>query len=142
MLTHIEEFSNKWAIKTVEGSENLLTSLTVSGSDGSDGTFPGGFGNPINLTVSGARWRLTMVFVEIEAFGGPLPAQIRRFASCDIQNGLVKTFTDVPGGLFVLENGLPVLRCKNLDPDVTPFEGAVNPFDFSISRDMLRERQP
>lgn len=138
MLTHIEEFSDKWSIKTVEGHENFLTSLTVSGSDGSDGTFTGGFGSPINLIVTGARWRITMVFLEMLAFGGPFPSQIRRFVSFDLQNGLVMTFTDVPGGLFILDDGLPVLSCKNLDPSVNPFEGAVNPFDFTIDERMLR----
>jgi hypothetical protein len=139
MLTHIEEFSDKWAIKTVEGQEILLARLTVSGSDGSDGTFPSDLGSPINLIITGTNWRITMVFQEILAFGGPLPSQIRRFVSFDLQNGLVKTFTDVPGGLFVLEDGLPVLSCKNLDPSVNPFKGAVNPFDFTIDRKMLHE---
>jgi len=137
MLTHTEEFSEKWSITTIDGNEHLLDSLTVVGSDGSDGTF--GFGSPINLTVSGARWRVTMVFQEMLALGGPLPSQIRRFATFDLQDGLVKIFTDVAGGLFELDEGLPVLRCKNLNPSVNPFAGAVNPFDFTIDRKMLRE---
>jgi hypothetical protein len=139
MLTHTEEFSDKWSIKTVEDHENLLISLTVFGSDGSDGTFAGGFGSPINIIVTGARWRITMAFQEMLAFGGPFPSQIRRFVSYDLHNGLVKTFTDVAGGLFVIEDGLPVLSCKNLDPSVNPFEGVVNPFDFTLDPKMLRE---
>jgi hypothetical protein len=141
MLTHTEPFSDKWSIKTVDDNEHLLASLTVSGSDGADGTYAGGFGNAIDLVVSGANWRVVMVFQEMQAFGGPLPSQIRRLASFDLNNGLVKTFTDVAGGLFEPEEGLHVLRCKNLDPTVNPFEGAVNPYDFTIDAKMLRETQ-
>jgi hypothetical protein len=145
MLTHTEEFSDKWSIKTVTDNENFLVSLTISGSDGSDGTVPGGFGQPVNLIVTGARWRVTMTFVEMLGGGPlppdgiPLPSQIRRFIRYDLPDGLVKTFTDVAGGLLVLEEGLPVLICKNLDPNVNPFAGAKNPYDFTIDRRMLRE---
>jgi len=143
MLSHTEQFSDKWSIQTVTGNEHLLVSLTISGSDGSDATVPGG--SPVNLTVSGARWRITMEFVEMLG-GGPLPpggiplsSQIRRFVRYDLPNGLVKSFSDVAGGLLVLDDGLPVLICKNLDPNVNPFAGAKNPYDFTVDRRTLRE---
>jgi hypothetical protein len=146
MLTHTEEFSDKWSIKTVSENENLLVSLTISGSDGSDGTLPGGVGQSINVVVTGARWRLTMEFVEMVGGGPlptggiPLPSQIRRFIRYDLDDGLVKTFTDVASGLLVVDEGIPVLICKNLDPSVNPFAGVKNPYDFTIDRRMLRER--
>ncbi len=145
MLTLTEPFSDKWSIQTVPGNEHLLVRLIISGSDASDATIPGGL--PVNVTVSGAQWRVTMEFVEMRG-GGPLPpgsvslpSQIRRLVNYDLPNGLVKTFTDVPGGLLVPDEGLPVLACKNLDPNTNPFAGATNPYDFTFDRKMLREPQ-
>lgn len=142
MLIHTEKFSDKWSIKTV--SHNLLVSLTIAGSDGSDGTLPGG--KSIDMVVTGAHWQLTMEFAEMLG-GGPappgstsFPSQIRRFVRFDLDNGLVKTFTDVAGGLFVVVEGLPVLICKNLDPTVNPFAGIQNPYDFTYDRRWLREQ--
>jgi hypothetical protein len=143
MLRHTEQFSDKWNIQTVTGNEHLLVSLTIAGSDGGDATIPGG--SPVNLTVSGTRWRITMGFVEMSGGGPlppggiPLPSQIRRFVRYDLPDGLVKSFSDVAGGLLVPDDGLPVLICKNLDPNVNPFAGAKNPYDFTFDRRTLRE---
>ena len=73
------------------------------------------------------------------AGGIPLPSQIRRFVRYDLPDGLVKSFSDVAGGLLVPDDGLPVLICKNLDPNVNPFAGAKNPYDFTFDRRTLRE---
>lgn len=144
MLTLTEQFSDKWSIQTVPGNEHLLERLIISGSSASDGTIPGGA--PVNITVTGARWRITMEFVEMLG-GGPLPPgamslppQIRRLVNYDLPNGLVKTFTDVAGGLLVPDEGLHVLICTNLDPHTNPFAGATNPYDFTFDRRMLREQ--
>jgi hypothetical protein len=139
-LTHTEEFSGPWSIKTVD--PGFLIRLTISGSDGSDGTFPG-LGNPIDLVATGAGWRLTMEFAKILAAGGSSsPARIRRDVGFDLANGLVKMFSDVAGGLFEDDPGLLILRCQNLDPALNPFQGAVNPYDFTIDETMLRDEPP
>jgi len=144
MLTHTEQFSDQWSIKSVAGNEHLLKSLTISGSAGGDGTFPGGLGIQINLVVNGANWRLTMEFLELLG-GGPgvagVAPQIRRSVQFDLADGLVRTFSDIAGGL-PFDEGVPVLVCKNLDPKVNPFAGAVNPYNFTIDPKMLRHRRP
>jgi hypothetical protein len=143
MLTRSELFHDKWSVQTVPGNEHLLHSLTIAGSDASNGTFPAG--KPVSVTVTGGQWSLAMEFVEMLGGGPlppggiPLPSQIRRLVGFDLANGLVETFTDVPGGLLTPDEGLPVLICKNLDPSINPFAGAKNPFNFTIDRRMLRE---
>jgi hypothetical protein len=143
MLARTEVFYDRWSVQTVAGNEHLLHKLTIVGSDASDGIFPAG--TSVNVTVTGSRWSLAMEFVEMLG-GGPLPpgavalpSQIRRLVGFDLTNGLVETFTDVPGGLLEADDGLPVLICTNLDPTLNPFAGATNPFDFSIDRTMLRD---
>jgi hypothetical protein len=144
MLTRSEFFHDRWNVQTVAGNEHLLHGLTIAGSDASDGAFPAG--KSLNVTVTGSQWSLDMEFVEMLG-GGPLPpggvalpSQIRRLVGFDLANGLVETFTDVPGGLLEPDDGLPVLICTNLDPALNPFAGATNPYNFTIDRKMLRER--
>ena len=139
MSTHTEVFSDKWSIKSVPSNEYLLTSVTISGSDGSNGTLPGGL--PIDVIVSGVRWVLTIELAEEVApvrGGIPLPGHIRRFISYDLNNGLVKTF--VVDFVDKLPARPTILICTNLDPSLKPFAGVKNPYDFTFDRRMLRER--
>jgi hypothetical protein len=140
----VQVFYGPWIV-TVESKEAYFSQrFTITGSDASDGTYPGVPGTgPGNVT--GSRWTIDFEWNDPSNVDW-YPSDSRRTVEYTVSDGLVVSagvddnFEAVRDGDY---NDL-VLRCVNNDPDLNPLRGTV-PYDFTITKEQLaryREKNP
>src|SRR5262245_23301415 len=135
-----EEFFGPWTLE-VAGKEAVLSErFVIAGRDISDGLRAGETSTP-PVVVTGARWRVTLEWND-NAGSGWQPSDVRRTgASYTLQSGLVILLgaddnrPELRDGDF---NDV-VVRCISNDPRINPWHPFVNPYDFTLPRD-IRDR--
>jgi hypothetical protein len=133
-----ETFFGEWSVKVERILAGFAQRFIITGSDSSDGTYPGALGTVLPR-VSGKQWTLAMEWND-NAGSGWQPSDIRRAASYTVREGLVvhlgaddNTFD--PARDFDFDD--LVLVCTNLEPAVNPFSPSPPPFEFTLSEHML-----
>jgi hypothetical protein len=140
-----EMFYGAWQVE-VTGRDALYSQrFTIAGSDGSDGTYDGVVGTDVGA-VTGVRWSIEMEWND-DAGSGWQPSGVRRFPTYTLTDGFVIHLGADDNFEQLRDHDYDdmVIRCFSLDPQVNPTRGAMNPLDFTITEEMLRDferRQP
>jgi hypothetical protein len=135
-----EEFFGDWTLEVIEKEAAFSERFVIDGSDASDGVYPGETTTP-PLAVTGARWRVTLEWND-NAGSGWQPSDVRRTgAAYTLQDGLVIVLgADDNFPQFRDEDyDDVVLRCTSNDPRINPWHPFINPYDFTLPRD-VRDR--
>lgn len=134
----METLYGPWHVEVVARDAALDQRVVISGSQGSDGDYPGTRGTVIG-DVTGEEWSVALEWRNATAGGEWQPSGVRREAGFTLQDGLFVTLgaDDGPeGGRDGDFNDL-VVRLINQDPNLDPMAGAHVPHEFTISDDML-----
>src|SRR6266702_2363169 len=122
-------FFGPWDIR-VDAKDAVLTQkVEISGSDSSDGTYPGEVGT--ELRVVGERWTLRMLWLDGSM---PRPSRIQRSAAYDAIGGLVVTLGADDGPPETADGDFNdmILIMKSPDPALDPLHPNGIPYDFTI----------
>lgn len=126
-----ETFYGPWRIVLTSANSHFAQRMLISGSDDADGEYRIAFGQVLDVTASGAQWRLQTQFFP---FGGPdwEPGDMRRSTRFEAPTGLIVQIDGAarePGTGTTFTN--LTLICTCLDPETNPIP-APNPYDFTI----------
>lgn len=135
-----ETFYNEWAIHVDQNNALYSQRFVISRSASSDGSYAASLGmSPV--TVSGEEWTLAMEWNDNNSSGWQA-SRIRRSAEYTVQGGftIVLAADDGPAPGDQDFDDL-VLICKSLDPTTDPPLPTSNPYDFTISEEVLVKRE-
>jgi hypothetical protein len=141
-----ETLYGPWAMSIVSREAWYDQRVVISGSDSADGAYPGIVGAPV-VEITGAEWTLTMEWND-NASSGWQPSATRRAARYTVNEGLVieigadDNFPHLRDGDF----DDVVVGFVSRDPAHTPLHPIVNPYEFTLGKDVKieddRHRQP
>lgn len=140
-MADVEVFYGDWSVEVAEVNAGFSQRFRISGSVGDDGTYPGVPGAMLG-SVTGQPWSLTMEWND-NAGSGWQPSGIRRLASYGVQEGLVLILgadDNVPAARDLDFDDM-IVTCRSLDPWLNPLLPANNPYDFTITDEMLEQRK-
>lgn len=127
-----EVFYGPWSVRVLDSHFPQRQRFEISGSDTSDGAYPGTPGSTVSVT--GAKWSLTMSWREDGVWQ---PSALRRTsASFTNSEGLVVWVgaADSPSGSVDLDYDDMILVMHSEDPSLSPIRPWKNPYDFTIPR--------
>jgi hypothetical protein len=127
-----EHFSGNWTVAPVGDTSDFRVHYEIKGSDSSDGGHSLGDG-PVSVT--GDEWSISVLWWPPNE-GGPFFCDLRRNATCELAEGLV-VYIGADDNLPELRDGDyddVVLRCHNHDPQITPWDVTLKPYDFSLPK--------
>jgi hypothetical protein len=129
-----EVFHGPWFVRVDSTEAGAAQQFSISGSDSSDGGFPGVPGE--SVSVSGDEWTLTMEWFDGSQF---LPSRLRRSATYDVQAGLIVTLAADDGPPETADEDFNdlVLMLQSEDPDLNPIPPQGPPPDFTIPKGSL-----
>jgi hypothetical protein len=132
-----ETFYGEWSVLVLSKEAWFDERFVIAGSDSSDGAYPGVAGSGPG-PVSGAEWTLTMQWNDNSGSGWQ-PSGLRRWVSYTVQDGLVVTIGADDNYEHLRDGDFNdcVLTCRSLDPAHTPLHPIVNPYDFTLPKDVL-----
>ena len=130
-----ETFYGTWLIDVVSKDAAYSQRYIVSGSDRSDGAYPGDVTSP-RLQVSGAEWTLTLDWNDNASSGWQTSRVIRRSTTFDVDNGLVVVLGIDDNWPANADNDFDdlVIRCQNIDPHLVPWYPHRQTIDFRLPR--------
>jgi hypothetical protein len=131
-----EVFYGPWHITVYSKDAYFSQRFTITGSDASDGTYPGVPGTGPG-DVAGSQWTIDFEWNDNSSVAWH-PSDSRRTVEYTVSDGLV-VYAGVDDNFDSVRDydyNDVVLRCVNIDPDINPFRGTV-PYDFTISREQL-----
>lgn len=132
-----ELFFGDWLVRVNQKNADFSQQFTISGSDSSDGTYPGIPGTVVS--VSGQEWTLNAEWNN-NVDSGWQPSRVQRVTTYGLQEGLRITLGIDDDWLTLADGDYDdmILNCESLDPIINPPPSA-NPYDFTITEDMLTE---
>ena len=125
-----------WSVRVLDSRFPQRQRFEISGSDSSDGTYPGTPDSTISVT--GAQWSLT---ISRRVGGVWQPSALRRNdASFTNAEGLVVKVgaDDSPPGTVEPDYDDMILVLRSEDPALNPDVPWSNPYDFTIPRRIIR----
>lgn len=132
----VQIFYGPWNVTVQSREAYFAQRFTISGSDASDGTYPGVPGTGPG-DVTGTQWTLNFEWNDNSRVDWH-PSDSSRSAEFTLSDGLVvhagadDNFEAVRDGDY---DDL-VLRCVSNDPDLHPYRGIV-PYDYTITQEQL-----
>jgi hypothetical protein len=126
-------FEGGWLLEIASKDADFGQRFIVSGSDASDGAYPGEVGTP-PVTVTGLNWTVDFEWND-NAGSGWQPSAVRKTgAECTLDIGLVIILGVDDNRPEFRDNDFNdvVLRCRCVEPALIPWVPFVNPYDFSI----------
>jgi hypothetical protein len=135
-----ETFSGQWLVEVFQKDAAFSERFIVEGSLGSDGIYPGEMITPA-VSVSGQNWSIRFEWNDNAGSDWQESAVRRTGAAYTLQDGLIvflgadDNFPSRRDGDF---NDV-VLRCRNLDPQLNPWDPFANPYDFTLPKDVRQE---
>ncbi len=136
-----ETFYGPWSLLVLSKDAAFEERVTVSGSAGGDGSFPGTPGLSLGQ-ITGEEWTIEL---EWSSDGGATwhPSAVRRTIDVTASDGLVTSLgaDDNEPALRDGDFNDLVVSLKYLDPERNP-AGPSKKFDFTFPREWLRERGP
>ena len=137
-----ETFYGDWSIVVTQKDAAFSERLVISGSDASDGAYPGLVGVGL-ANVQGERWTLALQWND-NAGSGWQQSGIRRKARYTQTEGFVVSLgadDNVASAQDFDFNDL-VVELRYNEPRLNPQPPVQNSFDFTITKDMLKGKPP
>jgi hypothetical protein len=136
-------FSGKWLIEVVSKDAVFSERFVIEGSDASDGIYDRELATT-PFVVTGSRWFLRFEWNN-NAGSGWQPSDLKRTAAQFTLAGGLVTFLGADDNFPPLRdhdfNDL-VLRCRNLDPDLSPQIPPGGGLDFTTPDGTRKKNQP
>ncbi len=130
-----ELFYGPWSVSVERKDSGYAQRFVIKGSDSSDGGYPGVPGESVGVT--GEEWSLTMDWLDDN--NQFRPSRVRRSARYDVQDAIIVTLAADDGPPETADQDFNdlvlVLRCE--DPSLDPLRPSGNPYDFTITADMI-----
>jgi hypothetical protein len=140
-MADTEVFHGPWFVRVERKDSVAAQRFVISGSDSSDGGYPGVPGESVSVT--GDEWVLSMDWRTTGQFE---PSRIRRSATYDVQNGLIITLGADDGPPATADEDFDdlIVVLQSEDPSLDPLRPGGNPYDFTIPEDIIipGERDP
>lgn len=133
-----ETLHGNWLLQVVQKNAAFSQRFRIAGSDSSDGVYLGVV--PTSVAVSGGSWTVSLEWND-NAGSGWQRSAVRKSVEYTVPDGLVFLLgaDDNEEGWRDFDFDDMVLRCTSLDPEVNPMVPTSNPYDFTITRDMLKK---
>ena len=132
-----ETFYGPWSVVVVGKDAAFDERLVIRGSDASDGDYAAAPGTGPG-TVSGWGWTLDLEWND-NAGSGWQASGVQRSASYTAADGLVVTLGADDNYPHLRDGDFDdvVITCHSVDPDHTPLHPVVNPYDFTVPKDVI-----
>lgn len=131
-----EVFYGPWEVRVISKEASFDEQIVIVGSDASDGAYPGIPGGGPG-PVAGSKWTLRAEWND-NAGSGWQPSDLRRSAAYTLDEGLVVTI-GIDDNLDTVRDydyNDVVVVCRSLDPSHTPMHPIINPYDFTVPKDV------
>jgi hypothetical protein len=122
-------FSGPWHVRVDTTDAVLTQQVQITGSDSSDGTYPGQVAT--EFQAMGESWTLRLLWLDGTT---PRPSRIRRSATYTAVDGLIVTLGADDGPPETADGDFNdmIVVMKSRDPALDPLSPAGNPYDYTI----------
>jgi hypothetical protein len=137
MSSQTQDFYGAWSLEVATNDAWLLQQIRLSGTDGTDGDYPGTPGTLIQAT--GDHWQLTMQWRD-PGGGDWQPSRIRRLSTFTAENGLEATLgaDDSPAAVADGDYNDMTVLARYRDHSLDPPQPDARLYDFTVTEGMFQ----